>query len=173
MNKSCSFKKKFLFLKKKIVSLKKTLEKKIVSGTQRGGFQFIVVLTPQGVPFHPVVDICLGKNLLLKSVLGHCVCIVAMRIASLTKMHQQYIKPGYYISLVCITPANPNRIKVILFSHPRKNGPFQPNVLIFLPIFLEWQKPICFFPCIYKHHINNGDTIWSNLRSFKQLLGRL
>ena len=26
-----------------------------------------------GVPFHPVVVIGLGKNLLLKSVLGHCV----------------------------------------------------------------------------------------------------
>ena len=25
-----------------------------------------------GVPFHPVVVICLGKNLLLKSLLGHC-----------------------------------------------------------------------------------------------------
>ena len=36
----------FLFLKKKIVSLKKTLKKIFVSGTQRGGFQFIVILTP-------------------------------------------------------------------------------------------------------------------------------
>ena len=41
--------------------------------THREGFQFIVILTPQGVPFHPVVVIGLGKNLLLKSVLGHCV----------------------------------------------------------------------------------------------------
>ena len=29
-------------------------------------------LTPYGVTFHPVVVIGLGKNLLLKSVLGHC-----------------------------------------------------------------------------------------------------
>ena len=77
-----------------------------------------------GGPLSPCIVICLGKNLLLKSVLGHCVCIVAMRIASLTKMHQQYIKPGYYISLVCITPAYWNRNKVLLFSHPRKNGQF-------------------------------------------------
>ena len=46
LNKSCSLKKIFLFLKKKILSLKKTLKKKFVSGTHRGGFQFIVILTP-------------------------------------------------------------------------------------------------------------------------------
>ena len=46
LNKSCSMKNFFLFLKKKILSLKKTLKKKIVSGTHRGGFQFIVILTP-------------------------------------------------------------------------------------------------------------------------------
>ena len=38
--------KKIFVPEKKIVSLKKTLEKKFVSGTQRGGFQFIVILTP-------------------------------------------------------------------------------------------------------------------------------
>ena len=36
----------FLFLKKKIDSLKKTLKKIFVPGTHRGGFQFIVILTP-------------------------------------------------------------------------------------------------------------------------------
>ena len=36
----------FFVPEKKIVSLKKTLEKKFVSGTKRGGFQFIVILTP-------------------------------------------------------------------------------------------------------------------------------
>ena len=30
-----------------------------------------MILTPQGVPFHPVVVIGLGKNLLFKSVLAH------------------------------------------------------------------------------------------------------
>ena len=46
LNKSCSLENFFFVLKKNIVSLKKTLEKKIVSGTQRGGFQFIMILTP-------------------------------------------------------------------------------------------------------------------------------
>ena len=32
----------------------------------------MVIMTPQGVPFHPVLVIGLGKNLLFKSVLGHC-----------------------------------------------------------------------------------------------------
>ena len=41
------FLEKFFFVpEKKIVSLKKTLEKKFVSGTQCGGFQFFVILTP-------------------------------------------------------------------------------------------------------------------------------
>ena len=31
-----------------------------------------MILTPQGVTFHPVVVIGLGKNLLFKSVLAHC-----------------------------------------------------------------------------------------------------
>ena len=31
-----------------------------------------MILTPYGVPFHPVVVIGLGKNLLFKSVLAHC-----------------------------------------------------------------------------------------------------
>ena len=55
LNKSCFLDKIFLFLKKKIVSLKKTLIFFFVPGIHRGGFQFIVILTPQGVPFHPVV----------------------------------------------------------------------------------------------------------------------
>ena len=46
LNKSCSLKKKKFVPEKKIVSLKKTLKKKFVSGTHRGGFQFIVILTP-------------------------------------------------------------------------------------------------------------------------------
>ena len=36
----------FFVPEKKIVSLKKTLKKIFVSGTQRGRFQFIVILTP-------------------------------------------------------------------------------------------------------------------------------
>ena len=61
-----------MLLKKKNLVQKKTSKKKFVSGTQHGGFQFIVILTPLGVPFHPVVVIGLGKNLLFKSVLAHC-----------------------------------------------------------------------------------------------------
>ena len=38
--------KTFFVPEKKIVSQKKTLEKNFVSGTQRGGFQFIMILTP-------------------------------------------------------------------------------------------------------------------------------
>ena len=72
LNKSCSLKKKILFLKKKILSLKKTLKNNFVSGTHRGWFQCIMILTPYGVTFHPVVVIGLGKNLLFKSVLAHC-----------------------------------------------------------------------------------------------------
>ena len=45
-NKSCFLEKSFFVPEKKIVSLKKTLKKKFVSGTQYGGFQFIVILTP-------------------------------------------------------------------------------------------------------------------------------
>ena len=41
-------------------------------GPSCGGFQFIVIMTPQGVPFYPVVVIGLCKILLFKSVLGHC-----------------------------------------------------------------------------------------------------
>ena len=70
LNKSCSLKKKFCSWKKNL-SLKKTLKKKFVSGTHHGGFQCIMILTPSGVTFHPVVVITLGKNLLFKSVLAH------------------------------------------------------------------------------------------------------
>ena len=71
---------------KNIVSLKKTLKFFLVSGTHRGGFQFIVILTPYGVPFLPVVVICLGKNLLLRSVLGHCGYLVLL--ANLLGIHR-------------------------------------------------------------------------------------
>jgi hypothetical protein len=65
--------KNFFVPEKKIFSLKKTFKIFFVSGTHRGRFQLIVILTPQGVPFHPALVIGLGKNLLFKSVLAHCV----------------------------------------------------------------------------------------------------
>ena len=46
LNKSCSLEFFFVSEKKEKLVQKKTLKKKIVSGTQREGFQFIVILTP-------------------------------------------------------------------------------------------------------------------------------
>ena len=45
LNKTCSLEFFFLLLKKELVQ-KKTLKKKIVNGTHRGGFQCIMILTP-------------------------------------------------------------------------------------------------------------------------------
>ena len=46
--------------------------KNLCSRTQCGGFQFLLILVLWGVSFHAVVVFGLGKNLLFKSVLGHC-----------------------------------------------------------------------------------------------------
>ena len=43
--------------------------KNLCSGTQCGGFQFLLLW---GLSFHAVVVFGLGKNILFKSVLGHC-----------------------------------------------------------------------------------------------------
>ena len=43
------------------------------SGTHCGGFQFLLILDLWGISFHAVVVFGLGKDLLFKSVLGHCV----------------------------------------------------------------------------------------------------
>ena len=45
--------------------------KNLSSGTNRGGFQFLLNLDLWGISFHAVVVIGLGKNLLFKFVLGH------------------------------------------------------------------------------------------------------
>ena len=42
------------------------------SGIQRGGFQFMLILDLWCICFHTVVVFGLGKELLFKSVLGHC-----------------------------------------------------------------------------------------------------
>ena len=42
-------------------------------GTQCGGFQFLLILDLLGIGFHAVVVFGLGKDLLFKSILGHCV----------------------------------------------------------------------------------------------------
>ena len=47
--------------------------KNLCSGTQCEGFQFMLILDLWGISFHTVVVFGLGKNLLFKYVLGHCV----------------------------------------------------------------------------------------------------
>ena len=47
--------------------------KNLYGGTQRGGFQFLLILDLWGISIHAVIVFGLGKNLLFKSVLGHCV----------------------------------------------------------------------------------------------------
>ena len=37
-----------------------------------GGFKFLLILDLWGISFHAVIVFGLGKNLLFKSVLGHC-----------------------------------------------------------------------------------------------------
>ena len=44
----------------------------LCTGTHRGGFQFLLILDLWGISFNAVIVIGLGKNLLFKSVLGHC-----------------------------------------------------------------------------------------------------
>ena len=46
--------------------------KNVCSGFQCGGFQFLLILDLWGISFHAVVVVGLGKDLLFKSVLGHC-----------------------------------------------------------------------------------------------------
>ena len=46
--------------------------KNLCSGTQCGGFQFLLILDLWGISFNAVVVVGLGKDLLFESVLGHC-----------------------------------------------------------------------------------------------------
>ena len=46
--------------------------KNLSSGTHRGGFQLLLILDLWGISFHAVLAFGLGKDLLFKSVLGHC-----------------------------------------------------------------------------------------------------
>ena len=61
-----------MFLKKKIVSLKKTLKKYFIIGSQCRGFQFMLILDLWGISFHPVVVVDLGNDLLFNFIVGHC-----------------------------------------------------------------------------------------------------
>ena len=55
------------------VQCKNQFLKNLYSGNHRGGFQFLLILYLWGISFHAVVVFGLGKDLLFKSVLGHCV----------------------------------------------------------------------------------------------------
>ena len=54
--------------------------KNLCSGTQCGGFQFLLILDLWVIRFHAVEAFGLGKNLLFKSVLGHCGGLAIMEI---------------------------------------------------------------------------------------------
>ena len=43
-----------------------------------GGFQFLLILDLWGISFHAVAVFGLGKNLLFKSVLGHCELLLVL-----------------------------------------------------------------------------------------------
>ena len=61
-----------MLAKKKIGSVKKTSLENFVIGSQCGGFQFMLILDPWGISFHPAVVVGLGNDLLFNSILGHC-----------------------------------------------------------------------------------------------------
>ena len=67
---------------KKIVALKKTLKFFLLVGPTVKDFNSSWFWLLRGSPFHPVVVIYLGKHLLLKSVLGHCLFIKFISITS-------------------------------------------------------------------------------------------
>ena len=60
---------------KKIGSLKKTSFENFVIESQRGGFQFMLILDVWGISFHSAVVVGLGNDFLFNSSVGHCVVI--------------------------------------------------------------------------------------------------
>ena len=60
-----------------------------------------------GVPFHPVVVIGLGKNLLLKSVLGHCVLNLLFNLSP--KCFDTGNDPGNAFEMVCHKPEHKHK----------------------------------------------------------------
>ena len=58
--------------------------KNLFSGTQCGGFQFLLILDLWDIMFHAVVVFGLGKNVLSKSVLEHCVHFVFCTLCKIT-----------------------------------------------------------------------------------------
>ena len=54
------------------VLVKKQFLKNLCTGTQCGGFQFLLILDLWGISFHAAVVFGLGKDFLFKYALGHC-----------------------------------------------------------------------------------------------------
>ena len=56
-------------------TIKNQFLKNLCSRTHRGGFQFLLVLYLWVISFYAVIAFGLGKNILFKSILGHCVVV--------------------------------------------------------------------------------------------------
>ena len=79
------------YCKAVFVFLKIQFLKNLSSGTHRGGFQFLLILDLWGMSIHAVIVFGLSKDLLLKSVLGHCECVESNPLLndySLVKLRQ-------------------------------------------------------------------------------------
>ena len=74
----------YIITVKLFCTIKNQFLKNLCSRTHRGGFQFLLVLylwvivclsKSQVISFHAVIAFGLGKNILFKSILGHCVVV--------------------------------------------------------------------------------------------------
>ena len=61
--------------------------------TQCGGFQFLLILDLWGIRFHAVVIFGLGKNLLFKFVLGHCITTMFVNFWNILPMSKPPPQP--------------------------------------------------------------------------------
>ena len=112
------------FRKDQIVALYFTLSDivHVCSGTQCGGFQFLLIVDLWGISFHAVVVFGLGKNLLFKSVLGHCAVLTIHHtqkdILSVLCLHCQPIRVTYFSIEVFTSKFRISRHLSRFFSHP-------------------------------------------------------
>ena len=60
--------------------------KNLCSGTQCGGFQFLLILDVWGLKFYAAVVFGLGKHFLFKSTLGHCENLHMIDISSISHL---------------------------------------------------------------------------------------
>ena len=72
--------------------------KNLCSGTQCGGFQFLLILDLYGISFHAVI--VFGKNVLFKSVLGRCA--VPLLPKNLPSLHNTALIKIPDLILVCV-----------------------------------------------------------------------